>query len=153
MLGNMRMLTGDLSSARAFLEKSLAIRERLVRMEPTNVKRRRGLSGSYQKLGDLSLRLRNIQRAATYYQKQLATVEQTARITPADLLVERDLSVALDRLGDVSIARGDTEAARGWDHRPPPPESGRPAGAQPRHKSCLVREHSWLCRRVDRRST
>jgi len=65
------------------MTKALAIREELVKLDPANTEFRRDVGISYEKLGDLQLRLGDTAKALGYFEKDLAVAEELAKLDPA----------------------------------------------------------------------
>ena len=101
------------------LGDSLAIRERLAAADPGNAAAQRDLSVSYNKLGDLMVRVGNGPEAERLFRDSLAITERLAAADP--LFPKADPDRPGRRLRDLRQAgRGDTRTRhRGPRHRGP----------------------------------
>jgi tetratricopeptide (TPR) repeat protein len=75
---------GDLPAALTSYEASLAIRERLAKSDPGNALWRRGLSISYERVGDVQVAQGNLPAALTSYEAYLAIAERLAKSDPGN---------------------------------------------------------------------
>jgi tetratricopeptide (TPR) repeat protein len=71
----------------------------------------RGLSFSYDRVGDVQVAHGHLDRALKSYRDSLAIRERPAQSDPGNPEGQRDLSVSFDRVGDVQMARGDLGGA------------------------------------------
>ena len=104
----------DYSAAKVAAIAALKIAEKLAKKYPDNAQTQRGLSVSYNKLGNIA-KARNDYRAAEgYYAKALEIGERLAEKYPEDPNLQRDLSVSYEKLGDIAEALNDYKAAEGY---------------------------------------
>ena len=68
-LGDLQSSLGEGEAARQYYEKSLLLREQLVKQEPGRADYQRDLSVSYDRLGDLQRALGEGEAARQYYEK------------------------------------------------------------------------------------
>ena len=100
---------GDAEKALAHYERSLAVREGLLRDNPQSGQAARDVSVSLDRLGDfLASRGRpgDAEKALAHYERSLAVCEGLLRDNPQSGQAARDVSVSLDRLGDFLASRG-----------------------------------------------
>ena len=111
-LGDVCMADGDLSGAKEYYLKDLAISEQLAKQsEGTDAQR--DLSISYNKLGDVCKADGDLSGAKAYYLKDLAISEQLAKQSEGTD-AQRDLSISYNKLGDVCKADGDLSGAKAY---------------------------------------
>ncbi len=91
------------STARAF--------EQLLRIDPANVGWQRGLSVSYEKVGDVLVAQGNLPEALKSFRDGLAIRDRLARVDPGNADGQRDLSVSYEKVGDVLVAQGNLPEA------------------------------------------
>ena len=75
--------------------------------DPTNAQAQRDLSVSYERLGDLLLRLGDSAQAERHYRDSLTIPERLATTDPTNAEAQRDLSVSYNKLGDLLLRLGD----------------------------------------------
>jgi serine/threonine-protein kinase len=105
---------GALAAARALYQQEFQIRKELVAADPNDARAQRGLSISYDKLGDVSLQAGKLSDAMGFYQKGRDIAEKLAAADPNDMETQRDLSISHNRLGDVSLRAGRMSEALGF---------------------------------------
>ena len=66
---------------------------------------------SFDKLGNIQLRLGNTDAALAHYQSGLAIDQTLAEQDPGNTQFQRDLLVSFNKLGDIQLRLGDTDAA------------------------------------------
>ncbi|MBL8458684.1 MAG: tetratricopeptide repeat protein, partial [Zoogloea sp.] len=105
--------------ALGFTDRGLACYRRLVadfetrcQAEPQRADYQRGLSVSYNKLGDLMKALGNGDDAQRYFLQALNIAEKLARAEPQRADYQRDLSVSYNKLGDLMKALGNGDDAQ-----------------------------------------
>jgi tetratricopeptide (TPR) repeat protein len=111
-IGDALAVRENLTEAGRLYRESLAIRERLVQMEPDCADFQRDLSVSYGRMGDLYRALGQGEPAREAYLKSLTIIERLAQAEPDRADYQRDLSVAYERMGDLYRALGQGEPAR-----------------------------------------
>jgi tetratricopeptide (TPR) repeat protein len=97
---------GDLASARAAADESLAIARKLAAADPGNA-RQHDLSVSLHNVGDVRLAAGDRAGAFAAYDEGLAIMRKLAAADPGNQDWQRDLGVGLNRIGDVRLAAGD----------------------------------------------
>jgi tetratricopeptide (TPR) repeat protein len=90
---------------------SLAIRERLAAADRSNSVWQRGLSVSYEKVGDVLVAQGKRDEALKAYRDSLAIRERLAAADRSNSGWQRDLSVSYTNIGDVLLAQGKLEEA------------------------------------------
>ena len=73
-----------------FCQKLLALCEARAKDDRNDVEARRDLSGSYERLGDVHLQMKQMDKARGYYQKVLDENLALARSAPNDVQVQRN---------------------------------------------------------------
>ena len=111
-LGDVCMADGDLSGAKEYYLKDLAISEQLAK-QSEGTQAQRDLSISYNKLGDVCKADGDLSGAKAYYLKALAIREQLAKQSEGTQ-AQRDLSISYGNLGDVCKADGDLSGAKAY---------------------------------------
>jgi serine/threonine-protein kinase len=104
-------LRGAAESARRFYTRAMEIFQALAQADPHDAQAKRDLSVTYDKLGDVHLRLGATDQALRAYQKGLELREALAKADPRDAQARRDLSISYDRLGNVHLQLGATDQA------------------------------------------
>ncbi len=102
---------GASAAALRLLEQAHASLSRLAEASLNDHAAQRDLSISYQRLGDVMLRLGQTDAAHKYYQNDLAISRKLAEDEPSDAQAQRDLSISYNKLGDVTLLLGRTDAA------------------------------------------
>ena len=72
----------------------------LAQQDPNNSQFQRDLSVSYNRLGDIELRLGNTDAALAHYDNALTGALKLVELDPNNSEFQRDLSVSYDKLGD-----------------------------------------------------
>ncbi len=85
---------------------------KLAAAAPAEAHAQRDLGFSYNKLGDISLQMRDLDAARVSYQQSLEIRRTLAAAVPADAQVQRDLAISYYNLGEISFQTGDLQAAR-----------------------------------------
>ena len=85
--------------------------ELLLRTDPGNAGWQRGLSVSYDRIGDVLVAQGNLPEALKSFRDGLAIRDRLARTDPGNAGWQRDLSVSYDRIGDVLVAQGNLPEA------------------------------------------
>ena len=109
-LGDICKAQGDLSGAKDYYLKALAIRERLA-AESETTQAQRDLSISFNKLGGICEAQGDLSGAKDYYLKALAIRERLAAESETTE-AQRDLSISFNKLGDICTAQGDLSGAK-----------------------------------------
>ena len=104
----------DYPAAETAANAALEIAEKFAEKFPDDQQMQRGLSVSYNKLGDIAKALYDYKAAEEYYLKALVVRERLAEKYPDDPQMQRDLSVSYNKLGDVAKARNDYKAVEGY---------------------------------------
>jgi hypothetical protein len=104
-----RSLPGDPDTALAHYQRSLDVRESLLRANPDSAQAARDVSVSLDRLGDF-LASRGLpgdaDTALAHYQRSLDVCESLLLANPDSAQAARDVSVSLERLGDFLARRG-----------------------------------------------
>ena len=100
-----------LTDALALYQQALAIEQQLIEQFPDKNHYRQAMSVSYNKIGDIQLRLGDTNAALTAYQQSLTITEQLVAQDAQNTGFQRDLSVSYNNIGDIQLRLGDTEAA------------------------------------------
>jgi hypothetical protein len=103
---------GRMLDARELWRRSAAEFQRLSAASPENADHARGLSVSYERLGDLARSAGDPVSARRYHQDGLEIRERLSGAAPENADYARDLSVSYDRLGDLARSAGDLVSAR-----------------------------------------
>ncbi len=85
--------------------------ERMLRIKPDNAGWQRGLSVSYEKIGDVQVAQGNLPEALKSFRDGLAIIDRLARTDPGNAGWQRDLSVSYEKVGDVLVAQGNLPEA------------------------------------------
>ena len=102
---------GDLASALKSYQDSLAIFDRLAKSDPGNAEWQRGLSVSYERIGDVQVAQGDLAGALKSYQDDLAIIDRLAKSDPGNAGWQRDLAVSFDKLALVHKQSGDKAKA------------------------------------------
>ena len=105
------------NEAAASWRVQLRFSERLAAAAPENAEFARGLSISYDRLGDSEVRLGHGDTALGYYRQWLAIAERLAAATPENAEFARDLSISYERLGDIEVSLGHGDTALGYSRQ------------------------------------
>ncbi|MBI2689128.1 MAG: protein kinase [Acidobacteria bacterium] len=95
---------GDLSGARDYHQKALAIYEQLAAANPIAARPKRELSFALEDLGDLESRAGNAAAAKPYYRRSFELRRELAVSDPQNLQARRDLAYALLKQGSLDDA-------------------------------------------------
>jgi len=98
-------------SARRLYTRSLEIAQILAKADPENSLGKRDLSSSYERIGDVHVRLGATDKALESYQNSLELREALAKADPNDARAKRDLSISYEKLGDVHLRLRATDKA------------------------------------------
>jgi tetratricopeptide (TPR) repeat protein len=110
-IGDVQVDQGDLTAALTSYRASLAIRERLAKIDPGNAEWQRDLSISHDRVGNVQRAQGDLPAALTSYRASLAIRERLAKVDPGNAGWQRDLSLSHEKLGDVQVDQGDLTAA------------------------------------------
>jgi tetratricopeptide (TPR) repeat protein len=102
---------GDTAKALAAAQKSLAIMQALVGLQPGNAGWQDDLSLSYDKVGDVQAEQGDLADALKSYRDSLTIRERLAQSDPGNAGGQRDLSASYDDVGEVYVAQGDLAGA------------------------------------------
>jgi tetratricopeptide (TPR) repeat protein len=86
--------------------KSLAIRERLVAVDPDNPEWSRLLAGNCERIGDVLRDDGRRSEALEFYRRSLAIREKLAAADPASVRRQSDLTIPYDRIANELLAQG-----------------------------------------------
>jgi len=84
---------------------------KLSQQDPRNTEFQLDLSVSYDRTGDLQLRLGNTNAALKAYQDSLAIRQTLTKLDPSNTEFQRDLSVSQEQIGNLQLRLGNTNAA------------------------------------------
>ena len=104
----------DYTAAEVAANAALEIAEKFAKKFPHDLQMQRGLSVSYNNLGDIAKARNDYKAAEGYYSKALEIGERLAEKYPDDPNLQRDLSVSYNKLGGIAEARNDYNAAEGY---------------------------------------
>jgi tetratricopeptide (TPR) repeat protein len=104
--------TGRTLDARELWRRSAAMFQRLADDAPDDAVYARGLSVSYERLGDLARSGGDTAGARRFYEYGLKIGMRLADAAPENTDYARGLSVSYERLGDLAKSGGDSDAAR-----------------------------------------
>src|SRR5271166_3880171 len=110
-LGDVLVKLENLQEANRAYTKALALAERRLADDPSNIWRQRDLSVSQNKIGDVLVAQGDGAGALAAYRKGLAIAEALAGRDAANTEWQRDLSVSQNKIGDVLVAQGDGAGA------------------------------------------
>ncbi|WP_353059716.1 tetratricopeptide repeat protein [Alteromonas arenosi] len=92
-------------------EQSLVIAQQLIALDPKNSLYKQDLSVSYQRVGNIQLRIGDTDAALEAYQQALTIDKQLVAQYPLNAGVQRDLSISYNKIGNIQLQLGNTEAA------------------------------------------
>lgn len=98
---------GNYQGASDNYRKALAIRERLVALEPWNRELREELGTSYARMGNINATLSKTDEAAAHYRRAIELYEQALASEPSNQIVRRKLSSLYFVMGRTQSALGD----------------------------------------------
>ena len=101
----------DPATALPLLEAALAGFQRLVALDPDNTEFQRDVSISYNRLGDIQLRLGHTDDALALYQNALDVRLKLVALAPDNTQFQRDVSVSYNKLGNIQLRLGNTDDA------------------------------------------
>ncbi len=110
-IGDMQVLTGDLSSALRSFRRAYELAEALVARDPGNTEWQRDLSVSHNRIGDVLAAQGDGPGALAAYRKGLGIAEALGARDPANTGWQRDLSVSHNKIGEIFAAQGDGPGA------------------------------------------
>ena len=84
---------------------------KISQQDPSNTKFQYGLSVSYDRSGDLELRLGNIDAALKAYQDSLIISQTLTRLDPLNTEFQGHMSTSLNNFGDIQLRLGNTDLA------------------------------------------
>jgi tetratricopeptide (TPR) repeat protein len=102
---------GKLDEALKTYRDSLAIRERLAAADRSNTEWQRGLSISYEKVGEVLVAQNKLDDALKTYRDGLKIADRLAAADRSNTQWQRDLSVSYERVGNVLVAQGKLDEA------------------------------------------
>src|SRR5262245_59105240 len=105
-LGETYQTLGDLDAALRACRDSLAIRERLAAVDPSNPLWEAALSQSHTRIGEVLIRQGQLEDALKSYRNGLAIMERLAAADPGNTVSQRELTVSYDRGGPVLVGQG-----------------------------------------------
>jgi tetratricopeptide (TPR) repeat protein len=94
-----------------YIQKSLALRERLAKDHPDDGELQRNLTVTYDRRAGLHVESGEVEEALDLYRRSLAAREQLAAADPADARATRDLMSSHVAIGDAHLASGDYRQA------------------------------------------
>jgi serine/threonine protein kinase len=106
--GNVHLFEENYDKALACYEKSQAIKLAIAEKDPDG---QRNLSFSYNKLGDVYIKINRRVEAHDMYVKSLDIRKRLADLSPKNEGIQRDYMVGLNRVGDVLMELGRTDEA------------------------------------------
>jgi len=101
----------DTKDALPLAQQAFEIFKKLSQQAPDNTRYQRSLSVSYNKLGNIQLRLGNTQAALTHYQASLELDKKLSQQEPGNTKFQRGLSMSYNSLGDIQQYLGNTQVA------------------------------------------
>ena len=104
----------DYTAAEVAANAALEIAEKFAKKFPHDLQMQRGLSVSYNNLGDIAKARNDYKAAEGYYSKALEIGERLAEKYPEDPQMQRDLSFSYNKLGGIAETRNDYKAAEGY---------------------------------------
>jgi tetratricopeptide (TPR) repeat protein len=93
---------GQVPDALKHYQEALRINRQQADSQPRNHEARRNLAVAYNKLGDVSLKVRQPAEAAKYYKQGLDISQRLAAADPRDVQMQHDLAFSHERLGKAS---------------------------------------------------
>ncbi len=111
LIGDAYLKLGQLDDADKAYAESLAISERRLANEPTNVTRQQDAGFGYEKVGDVLLTRGNLAEAKKRYQRSLEIYQQIVKAQPEYASYQRDLLVARSKLGNIERREGNLDEA------------------------------------------
>jgi tetratricopeptide (TPR) repeat protein len=102
---------GDTKGALEYYRKSVAILERLVAQDSTNITYRENLEAVYAYIAQLYSDGANQAGAVEYFQKSLAITQAIAKENPTDTFLQREVAINYSNLCGVMILAGDKAGA------------------------------------------
>lgn len=111
-LADLARVRGDLAGAEKGYRSSLALRERLVRVDPRNLQWQRDLGLSQEAIGNVLKAQGDLAGAESAYRSSLAVMHSLVRADPSNPLFQRDLAISQTNIGDVLIAQRDLAGAK-----------------------------------------
>lgn len=110
-IGDIRMLTGELTAAEESFQSALIAAEQLFARDPGNAQFRRVLAVTCARLGNVELRSGRLNEALAFYERDLGIGRELAEAAPDDVTLQRDLVVSCTKLGDVQYRAGNLKEA------------------------------------------
>ena len=104
----------DYTAAEVAANAALEIAEKFAKKFPHDLQMQRGLSVSYNNLGDIAKARNDYKAAEGYYSKALEIGERLAEKYPDDPKMQRGLTVQYGNLGGIAETRNDYKAAEGY---------------------------------------
>jgi len=112
LVGDVYQSQGRLDAALASFQKSLAIIERLVQVDPSNSKWQHDLNAVHYRLGAVYQNQGRLDAALASFQKSLAIIEWLAQDEPSNSKWQHELGAAHIHLGDMYQSQDRRVAAR-----------------------------------------
>jgi class 3 adenylate cyclase/tetratricopeptide (TPR) repeat protein len=109
-LGEVARAQNNLTAAKSFYERDLAIAQRLANTS-TNERRQLDLTISFNKLGQVARAQGDHRAAADYFQRSFATAQKLAGKYPDKPSVQHSMAASLDLLGDLAYAENNYSKA------------------------------------------
>src|SRR5262249_22016781 len=106
-------MQGNLDEALRAYRDALAIAERIAAADPSNTQWQRGLSISYEKVGQLLEEQSKLDEAVQAYRNSLAIRERLAAADRSNMQWQRDLSSSYVKVSDLSVRIGDLLVVQG----------------------------------------
>ncbi|TNF18753.1 MAG: hypothetical protein EP318_17420 [Rhodobacteraceae bacterium] len=111
-LGNVLVVEGNLSAARAAYSEGFAAAEAYLAAAPEDRARQRILWVAQDKLGNVARTMGDLGTAQKAYAAGLQMIETMAEADPEDIQAQSDLATNLERIGDMAQDTGDLATAR-----------------------------------------
>lgn len=105
---------GRFEEARGLYLEALETQRRLSAAAPDDLKRRRDIMVTLNRLGDVSVETSAFAAARGWYEQGLEVSRALSQRDPSNRMWEADLVYSYDRLGDVARGVGDLDAATRW---------------------------------------
>ena len=99
-------IEGTVAAARKLYSQALKINQELAAAQPNDVRAKRDVSVSFNKLGNTLLQSGQVELAAEHHQNGLDIIQKLAIANPNDFQLLRDLSISYQQLGDGLLRSG-----------------------------------------------
>ncbi len=110
-MGIYNKFIGNLIVALEYFEKCKNLSEKLLKLEPENLKYKHELAVSFQFLGHIQIELGNLPQALIFFQNQNRLVEELHEVCPSDANYRYSLAISYQSLGDIKRSFGDLSDA------------------------------------------